>query len=165
MHARLPSPPRVLSELEREVLLNAAAREAAAELEAPFRLRAGLLVGMLAFYDDLRRRDSSVDAFERLLTRELERDADIDRGAERLLKQTAFLAAAFRGYEVRRDATGAVDECALRARLLETVPVRPLRQVVVTIGEQSVDPAGLWPADLALLTSLLRPTDIQQLSC
>ena len=154
MHARLPSPPRVLSELEREVLLNAAAREAAAELEAPFRLRAGLLVGMLAFYDDLRRRDSSVDAFERLLTRELERDADIDRGAERLLKQTAFLAAAFRGYEVRRDATGAVDECALRARLLETVPVRPLRQVVVTIGEQSVDPAGLWPADLALLTRL-----------
>ena len=154
MHARLPSPPRVLSELEREVLLNAAARDAAADLEAPFRLRAGLLVGMLGFYDDLRRRDSSVDAFERLLTRELERDADIDRGAERLLKQTAFLAAAFRGYESRRDATGGVDEYTLRARLLETVPARPIRQVVVTVGERSVDPAGLWPADLDLLTRL-----------
>jgi RecB family exonuclease len=154
MHSRLPSPPRRLGELEREVLLNAAAREAAAVVEPPFRLRAGLLVAMLAMYDDLRRRDSSVDDFERRLTGELERDADLDRGAERLLKQTAFLAAAFRRYEARRDATGAVDEYALRARLLETVPVRPIRQVVVTIGEQSVDPAGLWPADLDLLTRL-----------
>jgi RecB family exonuclease len=155
MHARLPSPPRRLTELEREVLLNAAAREAAASDAAPpFRLRAGLLVEMLALYDDLRRRDSSIDAFERVLTRELERDADGDRGAARLLKQTVFLAAAFRGYEARRDATGAVDEYALRALLLGTASARPLRQIVVTVGERSVDPAGLWPADLALLTQL-----------
>ena len=114
MHSRLPSPPRRLTELEREVLLNAAARDAAAsDAEPPFRLRAGLLVEMLALYDDLRRRDSSVDAFERVLVRELERDADADRGAARLLKQTRFLAAAFRRYEARRDATGAVDEYAL----------------------------------------------------
>ena len=70
------------------------------------------------------------------------------------MKQTQFLAAAFRGYEARRDATGAVDEYALRAQLLEAAPVRPLRQVVVTVGERSVDPAGLWPADLDLLTQL-----------
>ena len=120
MHSRLPSPPRRLTDLEREVLLNAAARDAAAsEAEPPFRLRAGLLVEMLALYDDLRRRDSSVDDFERVLVRELERDADDDRGAARLLKQTRFLAAAFRGYEARRDATGAVDEYALRTKLLE----------------------------------------------
>jgi hypothetical protein len=64
---------RRLSELEREVLLNAAAREAASEVEPPFRLRAGLLVEMLGLYDDLRRRDSSVDNFERVLVRELQR--------------------------------------------------------------------------------------------
>ena len=155
MHSRLPSPPRRLTDLEREVLLNAAARDAAAsEVEPPFRLRAGLLVEMLALYDDLRRRDSSVDDFERVLARELERDADDDRGAARLLKQTRFLAAAFRGYEARRDATGAVDEYALRTKLLEVAPSRPLRHIVVTVGERSVDSAGLWPADLALLTQL-----------
>ncbi len=72
MHARLPSPPRRLTDLEREVLLNAAARDvAASDWSRPFRLRAGLLVEMLALYDDLRRRDSSVDDFERVLAREL----------------------------------------------------------------------------------------------
>ena len=155
MHAALPSPPRRLTELEREVLLNAAARDAAAsEAEPPFRLRAGLLVEMLALYDDLRRRDSSADTFERLLVRELQRDAEIDRGAARLLKQTRFLAAAFRAYEARRDATGAVDEAALRSMLLEVAPGKPIRQIVVTVGERSTDSAGLWPADLALLTRL-----------
>jgi hypothetical protein len=151
MHARLPAPPRRLSELEREVLLNAAAREVAKEIEPPFRLRAGLLVEMLALYDDLRRRDSSVDAFERLLAGELERDAESDRGAERLLKQTRFLAAAFRGYESRRDDIGAVDEYALRTRLLEIPAVRPIRHLVLTVGERSVEAAGFWPADLDLV--------------
>jgi hypothetical protein len=146
MHARLPSPPRRLSDLEREVLLNAAAREvAASEVEPPFRLRAGLLVEMLALYDDLRRRDSAVDNFERVLVRELQRDADDDRGAARLLKQTRFLAATFRGYEARRDATGAVDENTLRATLLEAQLSPPLRQIVVTVGERSVTQPGLWP--------------------
>ena len=154
MHSRLPSPPRRLTDLERDVLLNAAARDAAADVEPPFRLRAGLLVEMLGLYDDLRRRDSSVDSFERVLVRELERDAEDDRGAARLLKQTNFLAAAFRRYEARRDATGAVDEYALRTKLLEIAPTRPLRHIVVTVGERSVDASGLWPADLALLTQL-----------
>ena len=152
MHAGLPVPPRRLSALEREVLLNAAARDASKDIAPPFRLRPGLLVEMLGLYDDLRRRDVAIDTFERLLTRELERDADADRGADRLLKQTTFLAAAFRGYELRRDATGAVDEYALRTALIETVPAKPLRQVVLTIGERSVDAAGLWPADFDLLT-------------
>ncbi|MSO57207.1 MAG: PD-(D/E)XK nuclease family protein [Acidobacteria bacterium] len=155
MHARMAAPPRRLSDLEREVIMNAAAREvASSDIGAPFRLRAGLLVEMLALYDDLRRRDSSVDAFERLIARDLERDADADRGAERLLRQTRFLTASFRGYEARRDATGAVDEYTLRARLVEVVPARPLRQLIVTVGERAVDPAGLWPADLDLLTRL-----------
>jgi RecB family exonuclease len=155
MHARLPVPPRRLADLEREVLLNAAANEAAeSHSGAPFRVRAGLLVEMLGFYDDLRRRGSSVESFERLLTRELERDADADRGAERLLRQTRFLAASFRGYEARRDATGAVDEYALRAQLLEVAPARPLRHIILTVCERSMDPSGLWPADFDLLTRL-----------
>jgi len=163
MHSRLPAPPRRLGDLEREVILSAAAREVVAGgTTAPFRLRAGLLVEMLALYDDLQRRGTSVDAFERLVARDLERDADLDRGAERLLRQTRFLAAAFRGYESRRDAADAVDESALRLRLLQTEPVRPLRHIVVTVGERSTDPSGLWPADLELLTRipLLEQVDI-----
>jgi CRISPR/Cas system-associated exonuclease Cas4 (RecB family) len=157
MYSRLQAPPPRLSPLEREVLLTAAAREAASsDTGAPFRLRAGLLVEMLALYDDLRRRGSSVDDFERLLARDLERDAESDRGAERLLWQTQFLAAAYRGYETRRDATGFLDEHTLHSKLLEDEPVRPLKQVIITVGEQSIDPSGLWPSDFELLTRLPR---------
>jgi ATP-dependent helicase/nuclease subunit B len=155
MHGGMASPPRRLSDLEREVLLKAAARDAAgAGVEAPFTVRAGLLVEMLALYDDLRRRDVPIDTFERLVGGELERDAEIDRGAERLLRQTRFLAAAFRGYEARRGASGAVDESALRMQLLNAVPARPLRHVILTVAERTVDQAGLWPADFELLTRL-----------
>ena len=153
MHARLAAPPRRLSDLEREVLLKAAAREIAESPGgAPFRLRAGLLVEMLGFYDELRRRDVSIDTFERLLTGDLGRDAESDRGAERLLRQTTFLAAAFRGYQARLEATGSVDEHALRAHLLETEPARPLRHLILTVGERTTDATGLWPADFELLT-------------
>jgi hypothetical protein len=56
LHSRMPMPPRRLSDLEREVILNAAARATTgSEYSAPFRLRAGLLVQMLSLYDDLRR--------------------------------------------------------------------------------------------------------------
>jgi RecB family exonuclease/inactivated superfamily I helicase len=154
MHSTLRPLPRRLTELEREVLLDAAARHVAERITAPFRLRPGLLVAMLAFYDDLRRRDASIDTFERLLTHDLERDADTDRGAARLLNQTQFLAAAFREYEARRDRTGAIDESTLRSLLLEQTASHPLRHIIVTVGERSVDPAGLWPADFDLLARL-----------
>src|SRR5205823_2925577 len=155
LHARMPSPPRRLSDLEREVLLKAAARDTAdSENSAPFRLRAGLLVQMLALYDDLRRRNVSIDTFERLLTGDLQRDAEIDRGAERLLRQTRFLAAAFRGYEARLAESGGVDEHALRVGLLKSEPARPMRRVIVSVGDRSVDAAGLWPADFDLLAQI-----------
>ncbi|MCM3879354.1 MAG: PD-(D/E)XK nuclease family protein [Vicinamibacterales bacterium] len=163
MHTRLPHPPRRLSDLEREVLLKASSREVArVSGDPPFRLRAGLLVEMLGLYDELRRRDVPVDSFERLLSGDLRRDADVDRGADRLLRQTVFLAAAFRGYESRLAATGRVDEHALRTLLLESEPARPLRHLIVTTGEQATDQAGLWPADFALLTRtpLLEKVDI-----
>jgi RecB family exonuclease len=111
-------------------------------------------VEMLGFYDDLRRRNVSVESFERLIARDLERDAEVDRGADRLLRQTRFLAASFRGYEAAREASGSIDEHALRAQLLEAGLARPLRHIVVAVGERTVDVAGLWPADLDLLTRL-----------
>ena len=45
----------------------------------------------------------------------LEPGAADDRGAERLVRQTRFLVSAFRRFEQRRDATGAIDEHALRS--------------------------------------------------
>jgi len=158
MHARLASPPRRLSDLEREVLLKAAARQVAeSPAGAPFRLRAGLLVEMLGFYDELRRRDVSIDTFERLLTSDLERDADHDRGAERLLRQTRFLAESFRGYEARVMGTGSVDEHGLRERLLDASRAGPYGRVILTVADQAADPRGLWSADYGLLSALQSP--------
>jgi hypothetical protein len=154
MHARLAAPPVRLSELEREVLLKAAANDVSGRMPPPFRLRPGLLMEMLAFYDDLRRCGASVETFERLVAGDLERDAEVDRGAARLLSQTRFLAAAFRTYETRRDAMDAVDESVLRSRLLEGASPRPLRHVIVTVAARSLDPAGLWPADFDLLARI-----------
>jgi inactivated superfamily I helicase len=161
LHARLIVPPRRLHDLEREVLLKSAARAiTGGENAAPFRLRAGLLVEMLSLYDDLRRRNVSVDRFESAMTEDLERDAPSDRGAERLLRQTKFLAAAFRGYESRLAVSGRVDEHALRTQLLQQEPARPLRQIVVTVGDRTGDSAGLWKADFDLLARLPRLEEI-----
>ena len=86
---------------------------------APFRLRPGLIVSILAFYDELRRRDKTVAAFDRLMTGSLEPSADIDRGAERLLRLTRFLSAAFTSFEARIRETDGVDEHGLRALLVD----------------------------------------------
>ena len=68
LHAELPGAPPLLTEFDREVIFRRAAR---ASLEggtgAPFKLRPGLIVQMLAFYDELRRRDRTIADFERLL--------------------------------------------------------------------------------------------------
>ena len=73
LHERLPAPPPRLTALERDVLAAAAARDAAGSgTPAPFTPRAGLLVEMLALYDELRRRHQTVDSFERLLAGDLE---------------------------------------------------------------------------------------------
>jgi hypothetical protein len=96
LHAALREAPPVLSTFEREVLFRRAARLAAAGgAPAPFRLRPGLIVEILALYDELRRRDRTVSDFDRLMTESLAPSVDIDRGAERMLRQTRFLTAAF----------------------------------------------------------------------
>jgi ATP-dependent helicase/nuclease subunit B len=144
---------RRLSEFEREALLGAAAREAVdAGARPPFRMRPGLVAGMLAFYDTLRRQQRSVADFERLVLDDLAPRAEFDRGAERLLRQTRFLAAAFHAFEARTAASGGLDEHGVRERALagEAAPVP--RRVVVTIGDRVGEPAGgLFPADFDLL--------------
>ena len=145
----------MLSPLERDVLARAAAREAIDQgLKPPFTLRAGLVSELLAFYDDLRRHRRTIETFERLTIEELEPRASIDRGAERLLRQTRFLVSAFRAYERRRASAGALDEHALRDLLLQSAGPGPYRHVVVTVGDRVSDQAGLFAADFDLLTRL-----------
>ena len=91
LRARLAPVPGRLTDYEREVIFRRSAIEASEQgAPAPFRLRAGLLVELLSFYDELRRRDRTVPAFDRLLTGSLEPSAESDRGAERLLEADAL---------------------------------------------------------------------------
>jgi RecB family exonuclease len=141
-----------LTEAEREVLLGVAARfTAAAGDEPPFKLRPGLVAEMLRFYDELRWRRNSVDDFERRALDRLEPGADHDRGAARLVRQTRFLAAAYRDFE-RRAAEAGADEHAMRARLITESSPRPWRHVIVTVNDRAFDPHGLYPVDWDLLT-------------
>lgn len=155
LHQRLPDAPPLLTDFEREVILRRAARDAAAAgVEPPFQLRPGLIVAILAFYDELRRNGRTLDDFERLAAGMLEPSADVDRGAERMLRQTHFLAAALGEFEQRLAGSGRVDEHGLRALLLTRPAVPPLRHIVVTVADQAADPRGLWPVDLDLLARL-----------
>ena len=84
----------------------------------------------------------------------LEPGAADDRGAERLVRQTRFLAAAFRELEARQAAAGA-DEHALRARLV-AVGRRRVR-IVTSSWRSAIGRAiryGLWPADWDVLARL-----------
>ena len=136
--------PPLLSEFEREVLVRRAARLASESgAPAPFRLRAGLIVEILALYDELRRRGRTVDDFERLMTGSLEPSADSDRGAERMLRQTRFLVAVFRELE-RRIARHRPHRRArpARAAARRHAARQPLpRASIVTVGDQAGDAA------------------------
>lgn len=151
----LPSIVSLLSPFDREVILLAAAHEAITEgLGPPFALRPALIGEMLELYDQLRRQQQRVDDFERLLVDELEPQAPFDRGAERMLRQTTFLAAAFRSYERRVAASGAADEHGLRDELLAATSSPVHRRVIVTVADRAVEAGGLWPADFDLLARL-----------
>ncbi|HXE81641.1 MAG TPA: hypothetical protein VNK41_12870, partial [Vicinamibacterales bacterium] len=143
-----------LSTYEREAMLEAGAHAAVTDgAIPPFHLRPSLIGEMLELYDELLRYQQTVDDFERLLVSELEPQAAADRGAERMLRQTRFLAAAFRGYasEVRR--RGAFDEHELRAYLL-VHGSSPWTHIVVTTADRAAEPGGLWPADFDLFARL-----------
>ncbi len=154
LQSRLSPPPGRLTPYAREAAIRAASRVAAESgVEPPFALRPGLVAEMLRFYDQLRRQRQSVDRFEELIVESLSGNPD-DRGAERMLRQTRFLAAAFRAYQDRLERAGALDEHGLRERLVATASPDPVRHVVITVGDWIADPDGLFVADFDLLTRL-----------
>jgi len=152
---RLPAVYATLSGFDREVLLARLAREVAgAGIEPPFTLRPAIVAEMLALYDHIRRQARGVEDFDRNLRAELEPASDTDRGAAQLLRQTRFLSAVFTAYErvlVERDL---FDEHRLRTQLTSGGAPRPLRHVVVAVGDRVADPDGLWPVDFTLLSTL-----------
>jgi RecB family exonuclease len=151
----------MLSSRECEVLLGASARDAVASgVRPPFHLRPGLVGEMLALYDALRAQQRGIDTFERIVIGDLEPRAETDRGAERLLRQTRFLVAAFRAFEHRVAASGRLDEQTLRQRLLEgdhpaSAPTAWYSHLVIAAGDRTADPVGgLYPADVDLAMRL-----------
>jgi RecB family exonuclease len=151
---RLASFRPVLTPAEREVLLGVACRAALQQgAEPPFHLRPGLIAEILRLYDELRHRQNSVEDFERRALGVLEPGAASDRGAERLVRQTRFLVAAFRDFE-RRSAECGEDEHVLRARLVAEPSNRPYRHAVLTVTDESFEPYGMGSADWDLLTRL-----------
>ncbi|HEX5474532.1 MAG TPA: PD-(D/E)XK nuclease family protein [Vicinamibacterales bacterium] len=156
LHERLPGAPPLLTPFDREVLFRRAAAEAgAAGAGPPFRVRAGLVAGMLALYDELRRHNRTVATFDRLLTGALEPSADTDHGAERLLHQTRFLAAAFTAFERAVVESGRLDEHQVRALAL-AAESPTYEHAIVTVADQAADRSGLWRADFDLLARLPR---------
>ena len=157
LHASVRGLPAMLTPQEREVLLRRVAGVVARQgTPPPFSLRPGLILQMLAFYDELRRRERSLDDFSRLTTDMLEPSAEIDRGAERLLRQSEFLVAVFAEFERAASATGRIDEHALRTLLLDpdTEAQATYDRVVVTMLDQAADGRGLYTSDFDLLARL-----------
>jgi RecB family exonuclease len=140
---------------EREVLAGVACRMAIEEGdEPPFRLRPGLVAEIVSLYDSLRLNLKDVAAFERLALGALEPGASVDRGAERLVRQTRFLVSAFRHFERLVETTGGADEHVLRSALLSEAAARPWRHVVVAVGDYATDRHGLRSAHWDLLARL-----------
>ena len=155
LHARLGDQPARLSPFERDVMAQSAAVEAASEVgDLPFRVRPGLVAEMLRFYDQLRRQSQTVLRFKQRMNEALGGGELDDRGADRLLRQTQFLASAFAGYEQRAAAAQAYDEHRLRDRLLADATAAPLAHVIVTVPDWIADPSGLFVADFDLLSQL-----------
>jgi RecB family exonuclease len=152
LHDDLPRQPGRVDGFDREVLLHAAARAAAADgYPPPFTIRPGLVTAMLEFYDGVRRHGRSVADFERVAVAALERDIETDRGAARLLEQTRFLVAAYRRYESLLGERGLLDEHGLTSAALAAQSSR-FAHVVVAVADRAGDGSGLWPSDFDLLT-------------
>jgi putative RecB family exonuclease len=148
----MPTLPPVRQEA-REILMGMAGRQAIADGHPPpFDLRPGLIAEMVTFYDAIRRRRRDVGTFERLALGRLEPGAEHDRGARRLVRQTRFLAAAFRSFESLSAEHRLHDEHACRALALTSEAVDPWLHIVVAVGDDARDPHGLSEADWDLLT-------------
>jgi RecB family exonuclease len=161
LHDDLPRPPGRVDGFDREVLLQSAARAAAADgRPPPFTIRPGLVTAMLEFYDAVRRHGRSVADVERVAVTALERDVETDRGAVRLLEQTRFLVAAFRRYESLLASRGLLDEHGLTSAVL-AAPSSRFAHVVVAVGDRAGDGSGLWPSDFDLLTRVAGLTRLE----
>ncbi|MEX2270560.1 MAG: PD-(D/E)XK nuclease family protein [Vicinamibacterales bacterium] len=150
MHEAMARVPPRADDVEREMMLYAAAidaRESGAG--PPFVIRAGIVAAMLRLYDELRRRDCDLLTFQDRIGRELDKD-HADRGAERVARQTRFLAEAFHRYEQRLIAAELLDEHSLAARI-RTEGSTAFSHVVITVGDQTAEAGGLWPSDFRLL--------------
>lgn len=155
--SRLPIGRPLLTDAEREALLGVACRTASDEgAPPPFRLRPALIAEILRFYDTLRSNQKDVATFERLALGALESvwhaGSAIDRGAERLARQTRFLVSAFRHFERLSAASGGIDEHMLRSEVLEHAASRPWRHAILAVGDRSRDPYGLTLVDWDLLS-------------
>jgi hypothetical protein len=156
LHGALSNPPPLLTRTAREILLARAARLVATRSRMPgqpFHLRPGLVAEVLRFYDALRLRQRSVRRFARALFDELKVERGTDRGSESLIHQTAFLGFTFLAYERGVAASGALDEHALRRRLVEVQPALPFDHVVVAV------------ADHRTCADCGRPTSISSAAC
>ena len=155
MRTRLSPEPIALTEVEREVAISTACREALKSgSRPPFKVRPRLVGEIVGFYDELRRRRQSIDSFERLVLGELEPTVNFDHGAQRLLEQTHFLVSVFRAYERRRESLVGVDEHQLRKLLLAANEFQQIVELIVTVPDEAAHPLGLYPADFDLLTRL-----------
>ena len=97
---------------------------------------------------------TAVARFEELLEETLERDAELDRGAARMLRQTRVLARTFRSYERRVADSNACDEHSLREWLMATPTPTPVRTAIVTVADWIAEPGGLYVAEFDLLAQL-----------
>ena len=135
-------------------MAQAAARATAARgHQLSFQLRPGLIAEMLRFYDQLRRQSQQVNRFEALIEEALGPD-EVDRAAQRMRKQTQFLAGAFRDYERRVRESRGCDEHTLREQLIAEPAGAPIRHIVVTMPDWIADAEGLYQADFDLLTRI-----------
>ena len=153
----LATPRRLLTRVEREILLDRASRMTGARARmrgAPFPLRPGLIAASLDFYDELRRRQRTVRRMAHALFAQLKVERDTDRGSDALIHQTAFLGLSWLAYERAVKRTETIDEHELRRLLLEEQPSLPYDHLVVAVADQPSDIRGLWPADFDLLGRL-----------
>jgi RecB family exonuclease len=155
LQARVPGVVRRLTPFERDAIAQAAAAEASRTVpNLSFQVRPELVSEILRFYDHLRRQSQTVKRFAELIEQALGGEAASDRGAERMLRQTRFLARTFIEYERRLAASGACDEHVLRARLMAEAVAPPCRHVLVTVPDWIADPDGLFVADFDLLSRM-----------
>jgi hypothetical protein len=153
---RVPHHERPLTVQEREALLTVASGAAVvAGVKPPFRIRPGLVGAMLEFFDSLKRHQKSVDDFERLVLGRLDGGANHDRGAERLVRQTRFLAAGVPGIRTTLRRGGGSRRTRLSANACSPQKaINRWRHVIVAVRDRAADRYGLYPVDWDLLARL-----------